>query len=55
VFAEIVPVLLVLALVLVLIGPRIQSWARRRAELGVPPACGGDSGSAIEPTQRPCG
>jgi uncharacterized protein len=41
VFAEIVPVLLVLALVLVLIGPRIQSWARRRAELGVPPACGG--------------
>jgi hypothetical protein len=32
VFAEIVPVLLVLALVLVLIGPRIQSWARRRAE-----------------------
>jgi uncharacterized protein len=32
VFTEIVPVLLVLALVLVLIGPRIQSWARRRAE-----------------------
>ncbi len=32
VFAEIVPVLLVLALGLVLIGPRIQSWARRRAE-----------------------
>jgi hypothetical protein len=32
VFAEIVPVLLVLALALVLIGPRIQSWARRRAE-----------------------
>jgi hypothetical protein len=32
VFAEIVPVLLVLALVLVLIGPRIQSWARRRAQ-----------------------
>jgi uncharacterized protein len=32
VFADIVPVLLVLALVLVLIGPRIQSWARRRAE-----------------------
>jgi uncharacterized protein len=32
VFAEVVPVLLVLALVLVLIGPRIQSWARRRAE-----------------------
>jgi uncharacterized protein len=32
VFAEIVPVLLVLALVLVLVGPRIQAWARRRAE-----------------------
>ena len=32
VFTEIVPVLLVLALALVLIGPRIQSWARRRAE-----------------------
>ncbi len=32
VFAQIVPVLLVLALVLVVIGPRIQSWARRRAE-----------------------
>jgi uncharacterized protein len=33
VFAQIVPVLLVLALVLVVIGPRIQSWARRRAEV----------------------
>jgi uncharacterized protein len=32
VFTQIVPVLLVLALVLVVIGPRIQSWARRRAE-----------------------
>jgi uncharacterized membrane protein YfcA len=32
VFVDIVPVLLVLALGLVLIGPRIQSWARRRAE-----------------------
>jgi uncharacterized protein len=32
VFVEIVPVLLVLALVLVVTGPRIQSWARRRAE-----------------------
>jgi len=41
VFAEIVPVLLVLALVLVVIGPRIQSWTARRAEVGVPPACGG--------------
>jgi uncharacterized protein len=41
VFARVVPVLLALALVLVVIGPRIQSWARRRAEVGVPPACGG--------------
>ncbi|WP_075235291.1 sulfite exporter TauE/SafE family protein, partial [Mycobacterium colombiense] len=32
VFAEIVPVLLVLALVLVVIGPRIQAWTARRAE-----------------------
>ena len=32
VFVEIVPVLLVLALVLVVTGPRIQSWARRRAQ-----------------------
>ncbi|HEX4559079.1 MAG TPA: sulfite exporter TauE/SafE family protein [Mycobacterium sp.] len=32
VFARVVPVLLVLALVLVVIGPRIQSWVRRRAE-----------------------
>jgi uncharacterized protein len=32
VFVEIVPVLLVLALLLVLLGPRIQAWARRRAE-----------------------
>jgi uncharacterized protein len=32
VFADVVPVLLVLALVLVVVGPRIQSWARRRAE-----------------------
>ncbi|MCG7597689.1 sulfite exporter TauE/SafE family protein [Mycobacterium sp. C3-094] len=32
VFLRIVPVLLVLALVLVVIGPRIQAWARRRAE-----------------------
>ena len=32
VFARVVPALLVLALVLVAIGPRIQSWARRRAE-----------------------
>jgi uncharacterized protein len=32
VFIRIVPVLLVIALVLVVIGPRIQSWARRQAE-----------------------
>jgi uncharacterized protein len=38
VFAEIVPVLLVLALVLVVIGPRIQSWAGQRAQkAGRPP------------------
>ncbi|WP_207801724.1 sulfite exporter TauE/SafE family protein [Mycobacterium uberis] len=33
VFAAIVPVLLVLALVLVVVGPRVQSWVRRRAEI----------------------
>ncbi|OBH86918.1 sulfite exporter TauE/SafE family protein [Mycobacterium scrofulaceum] len=33
VFAEVVPVLLVLALVLVVIGPRIQAWTGRRAEV----------------------
>ena len=32
VFTRVVPVLLVLALVLVVLGPRIQAWARRRAE-----------------------
>lgn len=32
VFAEIVPALLILALVLVVTGPRIQSWSARRAE-----------------------
>lgn len=32
VFHQVVPVLLVLALVLVVIGPRIQAWARRRAD-----------------------
>lgn len=32
VFVRVVPVLLVLALVLVLLGPRIQAYARRRAE-----------------------
>jgi uncharacterized membrane protein YfcA len=38
VFTQVVPVLLVLALILVLVGPRIQEWARRRAEkAGHPP------------------
>ncbi len=32
VFEQVVPVLLVLALSLVVVGPRIQAWARRRAE-----------------------
>ncbi len=32
VFTEIVPVLLILALVLVVVGPRIQAWTARRAE-----------------------
>jgi len=32
VFQQVVPVLLVAALVLVVIGPRIQTWARNRAE-----------------------
>ena len=32
VFTQVVPVLLIAALVLVVIGPRIQEWARRRAE-----------------------
>lgn len=32
VFTRVVPVLLIAALILVLIGPRIQVWARRRAE-----------------------
>lgn len=32
VFLQVVPVLLVLALLLVVFGPRIQGWARRRAE-----------------------
>jgi len=32
VFTQVVPVLLIAALILVVIGPRIQNWARRRAE-----------------------
>jgi uncharacterized membrane protein YfcA len=44
VFTQIVPVLLIMALILVVIGPRIQAYARRRAEAAglsaehVPPA-----------------
>lgn len=34
VFIRIVPVLLILALILVVLGPRIQAYARRRAEGG---------------------
>jgi uncharacterized protein len=38
VFTRVVPVLLIVALVLVVVGPRIQEWARRRAaEAGHPP------------------
>src|SRR5689334_19459113 len=55
VFAGIVPVLLVLALVLVVLGPRLQAWTARRAVgarphawEGPPPACGGESGRAPE-------
>ena len=33
VFTRVVPVLLIGALILVMIGPRIQAWAKRRAEL----------------------
>jgi uncharacterized protein len=32
VFTQVVPVLLILALILVLVGPWIQTWARKRAE-----------------------
>jgi uncharacterized protein len=32
VFTQVVPVLLIIALALVVVGPRIQAWARRRAE-----------------------
>ena len=35
VFLQVVPVLLIGALILVLIGPRIQAWARQRAERSV--------------------
>jgi len=32
VFTQVVPVLLIIALILMIIGPRIQAWGRRRAE-----------------------
>jgi uncharacterized membrane protein YfcA len=32
VFTRVVPVLLIIALILVIVGPRIQTWARRRTE-----------------------
>ena len=38
VFARVVPVLLIVALVLVVIAPRIQAWARARAEQSGRPA-----------------
>lgn len=44
VFARVVPVLLIAALILVVTGPRIQSWARQRAE--------GDGRSADEVSPR---
>ncbi len=44
VFTQIVPVLLILALVLVVIGPRIQAYARSRAE-----AAGGRSAEHVSP------
>jgi uncharacterized protein len=44
VFIQIVPVLLILALLLVVFGPRIQGWARRRAEA---------SGESAEHVSRP--
>jgi uncharacterized membrane protein YfcA len=38
VFTQIVPVLLIIALILVVIGPRLQAWVRRRTErAGHPP------------------
>lgn len=43
VFVQVVPVLLIAALLLVLVGPRIQGWARRRAE---------DSGRSVDHISR---
>ena len=45
VFHDVVPVLLVLALALVVVGPRIQAWARRRAEAAVRIHAGAAAGS----------
>jgi uncharacterized membrane protein YfcA len=44
VFIQVVPVLLIGALILVLLGPRIQAWARRRAE---------KSGESLDHVSRP--
>jgi uncharacterized membrane protein YfcA len=44
VFTQIVPVLLILALLLVVVGPRIQAWVRRRAE---------ESGRSADHVSRP--
>ncbi len=45
VFQQVVPVLLVFALVLVVVGPRIQAWARQRAESA------GRSADYVSPTR----
>ena len=52
VFHEIVPVLLVLALALVVVGPRIQAWARRRAEAAVRVQAGVTNGGLQQPTDH---
>lgn len=43
VFTQVVPVLLLLALLLVVVGPRIQDWARRRSEVA------GESAEHVSP------
>ncbi|WP_006247432.1 sulfite exporter TauE/SafE family protein [Mycolicibacterium tusciae] len=45
VFQQIVPVLLILALVLVVVGPRIQDWARRRSQAA------GESAQHVSPSK----
>jgi uncharacterized membrane protein YfcA len=45
VFQQVVPVLLVLALALVVVGPRIQDWARRRSEAA------GESAEHVSPRE----